>query len=430
MRLGAVAVVLQGVAGDVPVVTGSGDDELIDLLSYARRSLGEIPGRLAADDEFQSMPMLYSGAEDGLLEGPTWGAYWTQNSYGTAMTTLPFLGELVFKGMRESQNWWFNNLADGTNPYAGGAQGWAPDGCSCDNGEPGGCNFKQGDGNVPIHDWTLEETLSGLVMQSELLLISRNTSAIAEFLPISLRTANLIEGRRDPATGMQTFLSGPSSNLLAPSFGGWKLDNGRHAWSYLTGVSVTYSAALIRLVELCQLVPAITTKGGTLEALYAARLALNRKGLSNYLAPSGDYFVRSVDPNGTLHGVTGQARHGYFEAPPNHDAIAFGVVNKAMGAKIMRKLESMRALLFPNVFILPNTDSHGKPSVTGGGGVGYDDMACGDGVECGGIFGFGMYLDSALLRRHCPSSCRPCRQSRPFAPTLTLTLAGCEQARG
>ena len=53
------------------------------------------------------------------------------------------------------------------------------------------------------------------------------------FLPQALRTSNLIEGRRDPASGMTAFLSGPSSNLLAPSFGGWALDNGRHAWSWM-----------------------------------------------------------------------------------------------------------------------------------------------------------------------------------------------------
>ena len=257
---------------------------------------------------------------------------------------------------------WFNNMADGTQPYAGGAQGWAPDGCGCDNGEPTGCNYKQGDGDVPIHDWTLEETLSGVVMQAELLLISRNVSAMAVFLPQSLRTSNLVEGRRDAATGMQVglssvprrtpwrtagdtstarfraagarrggvgaafehghgarmharreskegaqphplrccccflflppqmFLSGPSSNLLAPSFGGWALDNGRHAWSYMTGISVTYSAALIKLVEICKI-----AGDANLQALYEARLALNLRGLHNYLAPTGDYFVRSVD---------------------------------------------------------------------------------------------------------------------------------------
>jgi hypothetical protein len=58
------------------------------------------------------MPMLYSGGEDGLLEGPTWGAYWTQNSYGTSMTTVPFLGDVALHGLRESQNWWLDNMAD------------------------------------------------------------------------------------------------------------------------------------------------------------------------------------------------------------------------------------------------------------------------------------------------------------------------------
>lgn len=250
---------------------------------------------------------------------------------------------------------------------------------------------RQGDGNVPIHDWTLEETLSGVVMQAELLLISRNLTAITDFLPLSLRTSNLIEGRRDAATGMQTFLSGPSSNLLAPSFGGWQLDNGRHAWSYMTGVSVTYSAALIKLVELCKL-----AGDATLESLYAARLALNLKGLANYLAPTGDFFVRSVDPNGTLHGVPGQARHGYFEASPNHDAVAFRVVDDALSAKIVAKIKSLGSLIRPNVFILPNTDATGKPSEAGAGGVGYDDMACGNGVECGGIFSFGTWVNGGV----------------------------------
>ena len=83
-------------------VWGRGDPELLGLISYARRSLGELD---SADVEYQTLPMLYSGAEDGLLEGPTWGAYWTQNSYGTSLTTLPFLQQLGFKGMSESQNW-------------------------------------------------------------------------------------------------------------------------------------------------------------------------------------------------------------------------------------------------------------------------------------------------------------------------------------
>ena len=50
------------------------------------------------------------------------------------------------------------------------------------------------------------------------------------------------------------------------------------------------------------------------------------------------------------------------------------MVNDTLAAKIMGKMASMGTLLRPNVFILPNTDANGKPSVSGGGGVGYDDM--------------------------------------------------------
>lgn len=47
--------------------------------------------------------------------------------------------------------------------------------------------------------------------------------------------------------------------------------------------------------------------------------ALTLAGLKRFLAPSGDYLVRSLDPDGTVHGVLGQAVHGYYEASPNHD---------------------------------------------------------------------------------------------------------------
>ena len=48
------------------LVSGAGDPELLGLLSYARRSLGEGG---AVEAEYQTIPMLYSGGEDGLLEG-------------------------------------------------------------------------------------------------------------------------------------------------------------------------------------------------------------------------------------------------------------------------------------------------------------------------------------------------------------------------
>jgi hypothetical protein len=71
--------------------------------------------------------MLYSGGDDGLHEGPTWGAWWTQNSYGTQMASYPFMSDVILRMSRQSQAWFFNNMADGgaKSAYAGGSQGWA-----------------------------------------------------------------------------------------------------------------------------------------------------------------------------------------------------------------------------------------------------------------------------------------------------------------
>ena len=140
-------------------------------------------------------------------------------------------------------------------------------------------------------------------MQSEMLLISRNTSAIAHFMPLFLRTCSMLEGRRHAQTGYTTFLTGPGSNLLAPSFGGGP--NG--SWSYLSGVSVTYTAALNRLIELSKLVdhPMLKT--------LIHRRDLNLAGIKKYFTTSGpesevaghekSYLVMSREPtSGVLHG--------------------------------------------------------------------------------------------------------------------------------
>ena len=64
---------------------GRGDVEYLELL--------DISGRMfAPDPEFQNMPMLYTPAWNGLVEGPTWGAWWIQNSYGPTYCALPLLG--------------------------------------------------------------------------------------------------------------------------------------------------------------------------------------------------------------------------------------------------------------------------------------------------------------------------------------------------
>jgi hypothetical protein len=68
------------------------------------------------------------------------------------MAAYPFMPAPLLYMSRQSQAWFFNNAANGSNPYADiyGAQGWAPDGCLCDYAKPEFCKYKQGDGNVPI----------------------------------------------------------------------------------------------------------------------------------------------------------------------------------------------------------------------------------------------------------------------------------------
>ena len=325
--------------------------------------------------------MLYSAANDGMTEGPTWGAWWTQNSYGTAMAGFTLMDGFTFHAWRESQAWFFAHMANGSEAFpAAEGGGWAPDGAGCDDASPLTCRHKQGDGNPKIHDWALEETLSSVVMQAELLLTSRNRTAIREFLPYFLRVSNLLESRRDPATGMTLFLSGVASNLLAPSFGAWKLDNGRAAWSYLTGISVTYSAALDRVIELHRLVSSSAVD------MFAQRRELTLRGLEELWDPSGRFLIRSLDPNGTRHGVLGQPRHSYFDVWPNQDAIAWRVVNDSQAQKIWDVMDgpSLGKKLRPNTFMLPNYPS-------------YDDMPCGSDVTCGqGLWKFGEWVNGGV----------------------------------
>ena len=66
--------------------SGRGDVEYLRLLDTARRMF-------EPDPELQSLPMLYYPAWNGWVEGPTWDAWWIQNSYGPTYCALPFWQE-------------------------------------------------------------------------------------------------------------------------------------------------------------------------------------------------------------------------------------------------------------------------------------------------------------------------------------------------
>jgi hypothetical protein len=323
--------------------SGTGDVEYLRLLETARRMF-------EPDAELQNLTMLYEPKWNGLVEGPTWDAWWIQNSYGTTYSILPLLREPFLTFLQNAQDLWFDQMGDGKRVGASPPFDWvAPDGCLCDAARPGWIVYKQGDGRTAIHDWGIEFTAAGVVLQSELLLISRDSTAIARYLPKLERSVEFIESRRDP--GNDLFLAGPAGNLLAPSYAGWRRPDGSYDKAYLAGLSVTYIAALDRVVELEKL-----ARHGEKVALYSARRDSARRALRLLTTDEG-YFIRSLDPDGVRHGVFGAGKHGYFEASPNHDAIALRVVDDAQAERIYRKMASIPGLR-PNVFILPNYPSY------------------------------------------------------------------------
>jgi hypothetical protein len=340
---------------------GTGDVEHLRLLELSRRMF-------EPDPELQNLTMLYEPKWNGLVEGPTWDAWWIQNSYGTTYSILPFLQEPFTTFLQNSHDLWFDQMGDGKRVGAAPPFDWvAPDGCLCDAARPGYIIYKQGDGRTAIHDWGMEFTAAGLLMQSELLLISRDAGAIQKYLPKLERCARFIESRRDPNNNL--FLVGPAGNLLAPSFAGWKKLDGTYDKAYLTGLSVTYIAALDRLIELEKLA------GRDPQALQYTKDRDTAKAALRLLTTDEGYLIRSLDPDGVKHGVFGAELHGYFEASPNHDAIAFRVVDDAQAARIMEKIQAIPDLR-PYDFILPNYPS-------------YDDMY----EKPDGLWGYGTWVN-------------------------------------
>ncbi len=337
---------------------GTGDVDYIKLLEISRRMF-------EPDAEFQSMPMLYEPTWNGLVEGPTWDAWWIQNSYGTTYSWLPFALEPYATFIANSNALWFDVQGDGkradSNHYV------APDGCLVDAASKKAHYYRQGDGRHDIHDWFMEATAAGVVMQCEMLLISRDEKAIEKYIPQIERAANFIETRRDPATGL--YQGGVACNLLAPSFGGYLKPDGTRGFAFHAGLQVTYIAGLDRLIELEELAGRSNAAIG-----YGKRRDLAKQSLSKLVTDEG-YFLNSIDPDGTKHGLYGAPKHGYFESSVNHDAICFRVADDAQAKKIYAKIAAIPQLR-PHAFIIPNYPS-------------YDDMY----TKPEGLWGYGTWVN-------------------------------------
>ena len=120
--------------------------------------------------------------------------------------------------LQNSQDLWFDQTGDGKTPRPFDKYNLTPpDGCLCDAARPGLFVAKQGDGRVNIHDWAMEFTAAGLLMQAEAVLINRDAGALKHYLPKLERCANFIETRRDPRMrGNSRFTTFGGGNDAAP----------------------------------------------------------------------------------------------------------------------------------------------------------------------------------------------------------------------
>ena len=325
--------------------SGTGDTDFLRLIDESFAFFHSNP-------VVPNLTMIYNEEWNTFVEGAGWGAWWIQNSYGFSYAATPFLQEPWFSILQRSWDLFWDNQGDGIRKGLWGdgtpnklSELVAPDGGLGDTAAPGMIIYKQGDGDVNAHDWFYEATAACLVMQAEILLANRDKTAIAHYLPKMERACEFIERTRDEKNNL--FLVGPACNLLAPSFGGVKLSDGSFGKGYLAGLSITYLAALDRMVELYKL-----TSNNEQLVKCQKRQMKTRESLPKLMAPAG-YFVKSVEPGGVKHGVLGQKKYGYLEGVANADAVALRVADYKTAENIYNQIESFPAIR-PFDFLLTN----------------------------------------------------------------------------
>lgn len=333
-----------------------------------------------------NLTMIYNADWDTFNEGAGWGAWWIQNSYGFSYASAPFLQEPWSGILQRSWDLFWDNQGDGKRKGGWSDDGKpnqlselvAPDGSLGDTAAPGKIIFKQGDGDMKVHDWFYEATAAGIVMQSEILLVNHDKKALEHYLPKMERACNFIEKTRDPKNNL--FLVGPACNLLAPSYGGVRLPDGTFGKSYLAGLSITYLAALDRMAELYKF-----SGDKEKQALTEYRQKITRESLSQLQAPKG-YFVKSVEPGGTKHGVLEQPKYGYLEGVVNADAVALRVADNKTSENIYNQIAAYPAIR-PYDFLL--TNAPGLDDTYGGWG-----RVSGKGLE--GFWTYGDWVNGGV----------------------------------
>ena len=325
-------------------ITGKGNADYLKLIDQSFAMLHATP-------DLPSLQMLYNpdmgGEKDMLTEGFIWGGgWWIQNSYGFTLGAIPLVDELWQKRLQNAYDAFWNRIGDGKRSgivdepedkiFIPFKPLIAPDGCLGDAVVKDGLVYKQGDGDFNRYDWFYEATAAGVNMEADILLFNRDPETIRKYLPIMKRSLDFIERTR-AENGL--FLVGMCCNLLAPSFGAcFNEETGEFGKAYLTGLAITYSAGLMKNIELAKMVGE-----DDLAADYQARLDKTKAALPQLLTDEG-YFVKSMDPDGTMHGVYGQEKYGYLEGVCNVDAVAHRIVDDVIANSILDKIASVEGI--------------------------------------------------------------------------------------
>ena len=317
--------------------SGTGDVEKLKIIEDSL-------SMLYSTSLLPNISMLYNPDRDSLKEGFIWGnGFWLQNSYGFVYGASPFLSAPWARILQNSLDLHWKRIGDGKrigadNQIQSADKEYlnicAPDGSLGDTVSDDGIIYKQGDGDFNSYDWFYEATAAAIHMQADILLASRNMGQIIYYLSLMKRSAEFIEGARNRENHL--FLVGPGCNLLAPSYGAAKNPvTGNTEKCYLTGLSITYCAALKKMIELFAL---IGDKEN--EKLYRYRLGITKESLPLLLTHEG-YFLKYIEQRGTMHGLYGEDKYGYIEGVCNIDAIAFGVTDDAILQSIYDKIASI-----------------------------------------------------------------------------------------
>ncbi len=402
-------------------ISGKGSGGKLELIDKSFSMLHSSP-------VLPNLKMLYKSATDMFSEGFIWGnGWWIQNSYGFTMGAVPLLDEFWAHILQNSYDAFWKRIGDGKRIGADSGSSsqriyslCAPDGALGDAVLDEGIVYRQGDGDFMSYDWFYEATAAGVNMQAEMLLFDRRPEQLRKYLPLLRRSLNHIESTR-AENGL--LLVGAASNLLAPSYGGsCDPETGEVGKGYLTGLLITYSSALKKCAELMKM--AGDTEGA---AECQVRLERNLAALPQLLTEEG-YLAKSMDPDGTLHGVYGAERYGYLEGVCNVDAIAWEIVSPETARSIYKKIASVpgirsAGLLCNNYPHLDDTLLSYRKKTNGPHSLGWRsgdwvDGGCWATVEGRAILAYqklGQYEDAFRAADVCMRWAEEYRQDAPFS---------------